>query len=80
MAFNHYSKIKNILNEQPSGWFIKVIQLPTVAKNFRGEIVNFDHYYRVFDHLGNPIKYCKFQQIDRLAAILGLSVEELPIL
>lgn len=79
MSFNHYAKIKRILADY-DGWIIKRINQPTSAKNFKGETVEFDHYYRVFDRQNNPIKYCKFQQIDRLASALGKSVEELPII
>lgn len=79
MPFNHYAKIKRILDEQPSGWVIKRIDKPTVAKNFRGETVHFTHYYRIYDSAGVPIKYCKFQQIERLAKTLALPVESLPI-
>lgn len=80
MAFNHYAKIKRILSSQPSGWYIKIIEKPTTSKNFAGEIMEFDHYYRIFDVNNNPIKYCKFQQIELLAKILGTSAENLPII
>lgn len=80
MAFNHYAKIKRILDEQPNGWFIRRINEPTTAKNFKGEVVEFDHYYRIYDIDNNRIKYCKFQQIDRLARTLGTPVEALPVL
>ncbi len=80
MAFNHYAKIKRILDAQPSGWFIKRIDEPTSAKNFKGETVTFPHYYRIYDRNGNPIKYCKFQQIERLGRALELPVEALPII
>lgn len=80
MAFNHYAKIKRILDEQPDGWYIKLIDEPTTAQNFKGEKVEFDHYYRIYDRAGNPIKYCKFQQIELLAKTLGVDVESLPII
>jgi hypothetical protein len=80
MPFNHYAKVKRILNQEPKGWVIKRINEPTEAKNFKGDVVKFDHYYRIYDAYDQPIKYCKFQQIERLAQILELSVEELPIL
>lgn len=80
MAFNHYAKIKRILSEQPSGWYIKQINTPTSAKNFKGELVRYDHYYRVYSIDGQPIKYCKFQKIDKLARTLNTTTtEELPI-
>lgn len=75
MAFNHYAKIKRILAEQPDGWYIRRIDQPTSAKNFRGESRHFDHYYRIYDVNNQPIKYCKFQQLDKLASILGINVE-----
>ncbi len=79
MPFNHYAKIKHILEQQPEGWIIKRIDEPTNAKNFKGETVDFTHYYRIYDNAGAPLKYCKFQQIERLASILNLPVEALPI-
>lgn len=80
MTFNHYAKIKNILEQQSDDWVIKRIDKPTEAKNFKGEIVRFTHYYRIYDSAGEPIKYCKFQQISLLANILKVSVEDLPII
>lgn len=79
MAFNHYATIKRILDEQPSGWVIRRINEPTSAKTFKGEVREFDHYYRIFAADGEPIKYCKFQQIERLASVLSMPVETLPI-
>lgn len=79
MAFNHYAKIKRILDDQPNGWYIRLIDEPTEAKNFKGETIRFSHYYRIYDLSGSPIKYCKFQQIDRLAGVLGVTVDELPL-
>ncbi|MBI3494618.1 hypothetical protein HY004_01375 [Candidatus Saccharibacteria bacterium] len=80
MAFNHYAKIKRILDNEPEGWVIKRIDEPTTATNFKGEKVNFTHYYRIYDAKGVPIKYCKFQQIERLAKVLEITVEDLPII
>lgn len=79
MPFNHYAKIKRILDQHPNGWVIKRINEPTSAKNFKGETRSFTHYYRIYSSSGEPIKYCKFQQIERLATILELPVEALPI-
>lgn len=79
MAFNHYAKIRRIIDQQPEGWFIRRIDQPTSAKNFKGETVEFSHYYRLYDATGEPIKYGKFQQIDRLAQALKLPVEALPL-
>jgi len=75
MAFNHYAKIKRIL-ESYTNWRVVRINEPTSAKNFKGETRHFDHYYRVIDEAGAPIKYCKFQQLDRFAQALGLSVDD----
>ena len=80
MAFNHYAKIQRILSEQPPGWIIKRINKPTSAKNFQGETIHFPHYYRIYDVENQPIKYCKFQQIERLAQALKLPAEALPII
>ena len=79
MPFNHYAKIKRILGEYGDDWVIKRIDRPTSAKNFKGETVHFDHYYRIFDINDEPIKYCKFQQIELLAQILNVPVEALPM-
>lgn len=80
MAFNHYAKIKRILDEQPDGWFIRRINEPTRAQNFKGEVVEFPHYYRIYSAGGEPLKYCKFQQIERLASVLGVPVGALPVI
>lgn len=79
MPFNHYAKIKRILDMQADDWYILRIDEPTSAKNFQGETVHFDHYYRIYDAKGQPIKYCKFQQLDRLANILGVKSATLPL-
>jgi hypothetical protein len=79
MAFNHYAKIKRILEAEPDGWYICRIDEPTSASNFKGEIIQYDHYYRIYRTNGSQIKYCKFQKIDKLASILGVDTEELPI-
>ncbi len=80
MPFNHYVKIKRILQDFPSNWIIKRINKPTKAQNFKGEVIEFDHYYRIYTLDGQPIKYCKFQQIERLAKTLNMPVESLPII
>ena len=79
MPFNHYAKIKSILEPYGNDWVIKRINEPTRAKNFKGETVLFPHYYRIYDTTDTPIKYCKFQQIERLAKILECPVESLPV-
>lgn len=79
MVFNHYAKIKRILSEQPDGWYIRRISEPTSAKNFRGEVVAYDHYYRLYAANGEVIPYGKFQKIDKLATTLGIEVESLPV-
>jgi hypothetical protein len=79
MPFSHYAKIKHILDQQAPGWIIRRIDEPTTAKNFRGETVHFTHFYRIYNSHGEPIKYCKFQQIERLASILDMPFEALPL-
>ncbi|MCA9339244.1 hypothetical protein KC939_02765 [Candidatus Saccharibacteria bacterium] len=79
MTFNHYAKIKQVLEQEPSGWYIKRIDQPTSARKFNGETRYFDHYYRIYSANDEPIKYCKFQQIDLLAKVLKIDVSELPI-
>ncbi len=80
MAFNHYAKIKRILEHYSNNWIIKRIDEPTSAKNFKGDTVYFSYYYRIYTSNGLPIKYCKFQQIERLAKALGCPVESLPLI
>jgi len=80
VSFNHYAKLKRIIDEQPSGWFIRKIDQPTVAMNFRGEKVTYGHYYRLYNATGQQIPYGKFQKIDKLAKILGVETEDLPVL
>lgn len=79
MPFNHYAKMKRILDTEPTGWYIKRIDEPTSAKKFNGERVQFDHYYRIYNAEDMPVKYCKFQQLDRLAQILNVPPELLPV-
>lgn len=78
MAFNHYAKIKRILAEY-TDWYIVRIDEPTIARNFKGELRTFDHYYRVYDGNNSPIKYCKFQQLDRFAQAMGVDESMLSI-
>lgn len=80
MAFNHYAKLKRILETEPDGWYIRRIDDPTIATNFKGETVNFDHYYRLYSADGTPIKYGKFQQLDRLARALRVDPTNLPVI
>jgi hypothetical protein len=78
MAFNHYAKIKRILADYDS-WYIVQINKPTVATKFNGEKVYYDHYYRIYDTHDQPIKFCKFQQLERFAQAMQMPVEALPI-
>ncbi len=80
MAFNHYAKMKRILEVTNDGWYIQRINQPTSAQNFKGETVLYNHYYRIYSADGLPIKYCKFQKIDKLAHTLGVDVADLPII
>ncbi|OYX53399.1 hypothetical protein B7Y92_03100 [Candidatus Saccharibacteria bacterium 32-50-13] len=79
MAFNHYAKIKSILADRTDRWYIRRINEPTTATNFAGEKRHFDHYYRIYGEDNQAIAYCKFQQIERLARTLKVSVEDLPL-
>lgn len=79
MPFNHYAKIKRILDGRPPGWFIRRIDEPTSSKSFKGETRYFDHYYRIYDLDGTPIPYCKFQQIDLFAKIMNVDVNDIII-
>ena len=80
MAFNHYAKLKRIIANEPAGWYIQRIDEPTRAKNFRGEVVEYGHYYRLYTAANQSIAYGKFQKIDKLAQVLGVSAEDLPII
>ena len=79
-GFNHYAKLKRILDTEPPGWYILRIEEPTVSTNFKGEKVTFDHYYRLYHADGIAIKYGKFQQLPRLAGALGVDAENLPVI
>lgn len=80
MPFNHYAKLKQIIKTQAPGWYIKRIDEPTSAKTFSGETREFDHYYRLYDAQHQPIKYGKFQQLDRLSSALQIPTDELPLI
>lgn len=80
MAFNHYAKIKRILENEPTGWYIKRINQPTVAKNFKGELREFPHYYRAYSVHNKPIKYCKFQQLDKFLQVMKLDETQIILL
>ena len=79
-GFNHYAKLRRILDFEPDGWYIRRIDEPTAAQNFRGETIYFKHYYRLFSADGAQIKFGKFQQLDRLAAALGVDALDLPLI
>lgn len=72
--------MKRILDAEAPGWYIRRIDEPTSAANFKGEVVQYDHYYRIYRADGSPIKYCKFQKIDKLAKILRVETVDLPII
>lgn len=80
MAFNHYAKMKRILDQESPNWIIMRINKETTATNFKGEKIQFPHYYRIYRADGSEIKYCKFQQLDRLADILKVDAESLPVI
>ena len=79
MAFNHYAKMKRILDDYEQ-WYIVRVNRPTTSTGFNGELRTFDHYYRVYSAVGEPIKFCKFQQIDRFASVMNCAVEALLII
>ena len=79
-GFNHYAKLKSLLDTEPPGWYIVRIDEPTTATNFKGEKVTFDHYYRLHSADGTTIKYGKFQQLARLASALNIPEEALPVI
>lgn len=71
--------MKRILEDQPFGWYVKRVDRPTKAQNFKGETVHFDHYYRIYSKDDEPVKFCKFQQLDRLAKTLKVPTSKLPL-
>lgn len=79
MAFNHYAKIKRILQSAEPGWYIRRIDEPTSAKSFKGEVRHFDHYYRIYDVANKPIPFCKFQQLDLFAKTMGVPTDAIDI-
>lgn len=79
MAFNHYAKLVRIIAAQSEGWYIRRIDEPTSAQNFKGEVTHFDHYYRIYSPDGEAVPYGKFQQIERLARALKVDVMQLPV-
>ncbi len=74
--FNHYVKLKRIIEANPN-YRIILIDEPTTTKNYNGETLYYDYYYRLVDPEGNHLKYGKFQQLDKLASTLNLDVSEL---
>lgn len=79
MTFNHYAKIRRILETAETGWYVRRINEPTTAKSFKGEVREFDYYYRVYDKHDQPIPYCKFQQLDLFARTMHLETEMIKI-
>jgi hypothetical protein len=80
MPFNHYAKIKRIIDQHP-GWYVVRINEPTAAKKFNGETVLYDHYYRVYSVSTNAsIPYCKFQQLERFARAVQVPTESIPVI
>jgi hypothetical protein len=71
--------MKRILKNESPDWYIKRINQPTSAQNFKGEKRYFDHYYRIYRADGTPIAYCKFQQLDRFAHTLNIPTSALPM-
>jgi len=80
MSFNHYAKLKRLLADQPDGWYIRKINQPTTATNFKGETIAYPYYYRLYDANDAPIKYGKFQQLERLSQTLEVDAASLPII
>lgn len=79
MAFNHYAKLKRIIDAERPGWHIRRIDEPTTTLNFKKEKVAYEYYYRLYRADGTVIAYGKFQKLDKLAATLKIPVDALPI-
>ena len=41
MAFNHYARLKTILENEPDGWIIRRINKHMSVKNFKNETLEF---------------------------------------
>lgn len=80
MAFNHYAKIKRILDAEAPDWYVLRVNEPTSSRNFKGELRHYDFYYRVCRYDGTPIPYCKFQQLDRFLQTMQRDELEVPII
>lgn len=80
MAFNHYAKIKQIVSRLPQGWYVKRINKPTSAQNFKGETIHYTHYYRIYTTDHQQVKFCKFQQLDRFLSTLNLLEDDITII
>ncbi|NCU38541.1 hypothetical protein EOL96_05810 [Candidatus Saccharibacteria bacterium] len=78
-GFNHYAKLRRIIDTLQPGWYIVRIDEPTCSQKFNGEVVQFDHYYRIYDAFGAQVKFGKFQQLERLAKALQIPAEALPV-
>lgn len=78
-GFNHYAKLRRIIDTLEPGWYIMRIDEPTKSQKFNGEVVWFNHYYRIYDKYGAQVKFGKFQQLERLASALQTPVEALPV-
>lgn len=74
--FNHYVRIANLTKVNPN-YRILLISEPTQTKRFNGDYNFYDHYYRLVTAEGKQIKYGKFQQLDKLAQILDIPIEDL---
>ncbi len=79
MAFNHYAKMKQIVSRLPQGWYVKRINKPTTAQNFKGETIHYTHYYRIYTADHQQVKFCKFQQLDRFLNTMNFSVKDIKI-
>lgn len=79
MAFNYYAQLKRIILGLEPGWYIRRINEPTVTKKFNGESTCYDHYYRLYRADSTKVPYGKFQKLDKLADLLGIPVDMLPL-
>lgn len=80
MVFNHYAKLARIVRTLDDGWYIRRIDKPTTTLRFNGATNHYDHYYRIVDVSGIDVPYGKFQQLDKLAGVLNVDINELPLI
>ena len=79
-GFNHYAKLARILSQEPDGWYIVRIDEPTSATKFSGEVVHFDHYYRLYSRNGEKIRTVSFSKSNGSQVPSTVTLSNFPLL